>query len=50
MSHFSNYKDYLQHWLFRAIRKTAMDKADWRCVRCNEARASEVHHTQYPKP
>ena len=49
MSHFSAYPEYLNHWLFRALRKTAMRKANGRCA-CG-ALATEVHHHQgYPKP
>lgn len=47
---FHNYAEYLSHWLFKAIRKTAMDQAGWRCQICKIAPASEVHHTAYPKP
>ena len=49
MSHFNDYQDYLRHWVFRAIRETAMRKAGHRCVHCG-APATEVHHIQYPKP
>jgi len=49
MKHFQNYTAYLQHWLVKAIRKTAMDKARGRCEICQQP-ASEVHHKQYPKP
>jgi 5-methylcytosine-specific restriction endonuclease McrA len=47
--HFSNYDEYLNHPLFKAIRAVAIDRADGRCVHCG-APASEVHHVRYPKP
>lgn len=49
MRHFDNYPDYLGHWVFRAVRKAAMRKADGRCALCG-APATEVHHVRYPKP
>jgi 5-methylcytosine-specific restriction endonuclease McrA len=49
MRHFATYQDYLGHWLFRAIRETAMQKAGRKCVHCG-ADATEVHHAKYPKP
>jgi 5-methylcytosine-specific restriction endonuclease McrA len=49
MRHFTDYQDYRRHWVFQAIRAAAMRKANHRCVECGE-RATEVHHTQYPKP
>lgn len=47
--HFKSYEEYLSHWLFRAVRATAMKKANFLCVRCG-AKATEVHHKRYPKP
>lgn len=51
MIHFHNYAAYLQHWLFKAIRKTAMRQSCGLCVFCKKP-ATEVHHPnhQYPKP
>ena len=54
---FTSYQEYRSHWLFRAIRKTAMRKSGGRCVQCG-APATEVHHWrkkrggkfQYPEP
>ena len=46
---YSSYAEYLRHPTFRAIRKQAMDMADWTCQRCKSKRASEVHHLRYPK-
>lgn len=47
--HFDSYRSYLNHWVFKAVRKTAMRKANGRCLYCGEP-ATEVHHIQYPKP
>lgn len=49
MRRYQTYDDYLSHWLFKALRETAMRKTNGRCVHCG-AQATEVHHTQYPKP
>lgn len=49
MSHFTSYADYLKHWLFKAVRETAMRKTGWRCELCGNP-ATEVHHRKYPKP
>ena len=49
MRHFRSYRDYLSHWLFRAIRETAMRKAKRLCIYCGD-QATEVHHIKYPKP
>lgn len=48
-SEYKSYAEYLRHPKFRAVRKIAMDRADWMCQRCHNARASEVHHLRYPK-
>lgn len=45
---YRNYPEYLRHPKFRAIRKQAMDAAEWTCQNCG-ARATEVHHLRYPK-
>lgn len=45
---YATYEEYLRHPLFRAIRRIAMDKAEWICQRCKKARATEVHHLKYP--
>lgn len=41
------YSDYLHsdHWQF--VRRQALDLADWRCLRCGEEGALEVHHRTY---
>jgi len=49
VKHFDTYQEYLRHWVFRAIRETAMRQAGGRCVHCG-APATEVHHIRYPKP
>lgn len=49
MIHFHRYSEYLQHWLFKAIRKTAMEKTKGKCALCSQP-ATEVHHLKYPKP
>lgn len=49
MAHFTSYEEYRRHWVFQAVRKAALRKADHRCVHCG-AMATEVHHAQYPKP
>jgi hypothetical protein len=46
---FSDYNSYLSHWVFRAIRLTAMKRSAGRCVRC-AAVATEANHLRYPKP
>jgi len=43
---YSNYREYLAHPKFRAVRRVVMTAARWRC-RCG-ARATEVHHRRYP--
>jgi 5-methylcytosine-specific restriction endonuclease McrA len=49
MTHFNNYQEYLAHWVFRAIRDTALRTTRGRCAHCG-APATEVHHLRYPKP
>lgn len=46
--HYRTYNEYLQHPLFRIVRAAAMRRAKGICERCGKARASEVHHLQYP--
>lgn len=45
---YRNYKEYLAHPRFRAIRAEAMKRAGWTCQRCGKARATQVHHLRYP--
>lgn len=49
MAHFHTYQDYLKHWVFKAMRETAMRTTGGRCAKCG-ALATEVHHLSYPKP
>ncbi len=46
---YKNYQEYLKHPKFRTIRKQAMSKANYTCQDCQRAKATEVHHIQYPK-
>lgn len=48
MTHFTSYRAYLNHWVFRAVRQTALRASNRRCA-CG-APATEVHHLRYPKP
>jgi hypothetical protein len=47
MTAYRSYAEYLRHPKFRAVRKIAMERTDWRCSRC-DAPATEVHHLRYP--
>lgn len=49
MPKFVTYSAYLNHWLFKAIRKTAMRNNNNKCGYCGD-NATEVHHLKYPKP
>jgi len=39
----SSYREHLAHWVFRAMRDTAMQRMAWLCAKCG-AKATEVHH------
>lgn len=45
---YRTYREYLAHPTFRAIRLEAMRQARWVCQRCQQAKATEVHHLRYP--
>lgn len=49
MSHFNSYTEYLSHWMFRALRKTAFEKTNGQCEICGK-KATQIHHRKYPKP
>jgi hypothetical protein len=46
--YYSTYQEYLRHPVFLAARAVAMARANYRCSRCQTARATEVHHVRYP--
>lgn len=46
---YDDYDEYLEHPIYRLIRKEAIAKAKWRCTNCNEHKAAEVHHLKYPE-
>jgi len=48
MVEYRNYKEYLRHPKFKAVRAVAMKSADHTCQDCKAARATEVHHIKYP--
>lgn len=50
MKHFNNYKEYLNHKMFKAIRKAAMAKTDGKCSSCGNKADIVHHHKGYPKP
>lgn len=45
---YDTYEQYLRHPVFLAARAVAMRDANYRCLRCDGAAASEVHHLHYP--
>lgn len=45
--HYSSYREYLDHRLFRVMRAVAMTKAGRLCLHCDSP-ATEVHHKRYP--
>lgn len=48
-SPYNTYAEYLRHPTFRAIRRKAMEAANWTCQKCHKARATQIHHLRYPK-
>jgi len=48
MPHYVGYEAYRKHWLFKAIRRTAIKRADGICEECLAAPVTEVHHETYP--
>jgi len=48
-SPYSNYREYLRHPVFKAIRKQAITRANGICEMCKTKPVTEVHHLRYPK-
>lgn len=45
---YRNYREYLRHPRFLAVRARAFERADGLCERCKQRPPTEPHHLRYP--